>query len=187
MRVQTFKFEIPDLDHPYPEEEVSPMGPSGPLSPFEPEPVDVAQVIGREIDKWTPYAGTYGMGGPGFMGFRFESEWLIIAIWGAGNWLDLDGRLITDMFWQKHHRTKPWEADPNSDFDSLFVGRKFTSLEIARDSLAASFDDGRALTLSSDSAARPLFEGNGEARSVGPEDDLRRTIFMAPTSELWIE
>ncbi len=56
------------------------------------------------------------MGGPGFVGFRLGSDWLIVAIWGAGTWLRLDGRLITDMFWEKHKRSMTWEADPTVDF-----------------------------------------------------------------------
>jgi hypothetical protein len=112
---------------------------------------------------------------------------LIVAIWGAGDWLRLDGRLITDMFWEKHERSLPWQADPNVDFDNLFVGRRFTALQIARDSITGSFDNGQVLTLSPDPADRPLFEGNGEARIVGPDDDLRLAIFTAPTLELWVE
>jgi len=166
--MQKFEYEIPDLDHPYPAEQVGSMSASGPLMPFVPERLDPSTVIGRVIEEWKPYVGTYGMGGPGFLGFRFGSDWLTIAIWGAGDWLRLEGRLVSDMFWEEHQRSMPWEADPNVDFDNLFVGRRFTALEIARDSLTAKFDDGRVLTLSPDPADRPHMVGNGGARSIGP-------------------
>ncbi len=163
------------------------MGPSGPLKPFVPEPLDPSRVIDREIDEWIPYAGTYGMGGPGFLGFRLGDDWMIVAIWGAGAWFRLGGRLLEDMFWEKHERSMPWQADPNLDFGNLFVGRRFTELEVTRDSVTARLDNGQLLTLSPDPGDRPHWEGSGEPRSVGPNDDLRQTIFLAPTPELWIE
>jgi hypothetical protein len=42
------------------------------------------------------YAGSAAFG-PGFLGFRMDAEWLMIAIWVAGDWFRLDGRLLTDM------------------------------------------------------------------------------------------
>jgi hypothetical protein len=185
--VQKFRYEIPDLEHPFPPEDTSDMGPSGPLKPFVPEPLDPSQIVGREIDEWIPHAGTYGMGGPGFLGFRIGDDWLIVAIWGAGNWFRLDGRLLTDMFWERHERSMPWQAVPNVDFQNLFVGRRFTALEVTRDSVTARFDNGQVLTLSPDPGDRPPHEGNGEPRGVGPDDDLRQAIFLAPTPELWID
>jgi hypothetical protein len=162
------------------------MGPSGPLRPFVPGPLDATRVVDREIEEWTTSAGTYGMGGPGFVGFRAGADWLIIAVWGAGDWLRLDGRLLTDLFWEKHRRGVPWQEDPAVDFDDLFVGRRFSTLEVSRDSVTATLDDGRVLALSPDPADRPAFEGNGEARRLAAGDDLRRAVFTAPTTELWI-
>ncbi len=49
------------------------MGPSGPLVPFVPDPLDLAQLEGATVDGWTQYAGTYGMGARGFLGGSSES------------------------------------------------------------------------------------------------------------------
>ena len=130
-----------------------------PLKPFVPEPLDPSQIVGREIDEWIPYAGTYGMGGPGFLGFRIGDDWMIVAIWGAGHWFRLDGRLLTDMFWERHERSMPWQAVPNVDFQNLFVGRRFTALEVTRESVTARFDNGQVLTLSPDPGDRPPHRG----------------------------
>ncbi len=162
------------------------MGPSGPLKPFAPEPFDELQIIDRTIERWTPYAGTYGMGGPGFLGFQFGSNWLIIAIWGASDWLRLEGRLVTDFFWEMNERPSPWVVDETVDFQDLFVGRSFTSLMVCRDSIDATLDDGRVLRLSPDPNDRPAHEGDGEPRIVGEDDDLRTVVFLAPTAEIWI-
>lgn len=57
-------------------------------------------VEGRRITSWAPYCGTYGMGGPGFLGFELDDapdaderewnqkkDWLILTLWGASEWL----------------------------------------------------------------------------------------------------
>jgi len=162
------------------------MGPSGPLKPFVPEPLDESKVIGRKIEQWIPYAGTYGMGGPGFLGFRFGNDWLIVAIWGASEWFRLEGRLVTDFFWEVNERPSPWVVDETDDFQDLFVGKRFTSLVVRRDSIEGTFDDGQVLQLSPDPDDRPAHQGNGEPRIVEEDDDLRTMIFLAPTSEIWI-
>jgi hypothetical protein len=51
--------------------------------------------VGRKIIRWG-YRGSYGMGGPGFFGLelvakgRYPREWLVLTLWGAGEWLLLD-------------------------------------------------------------------------------------------------
>lgn len=159
-------------------------GPSGRLVRFRPELLDPKKVIGREIAGWTPYAGTYGMGGPGFVGFDLNGAWLIIAIWGAGDWIRLDGRLLTDAFSSKHGREPGWTSESEEVWRRLFTGRRFVDFKVERTSLEARLDDGRVLSISDDAADRPPYEGNGKAREIGPDDDLRRVVFLAPTPEI---
>jgi hypothetical protein len=173
--VQRYTFQVPDHDHP-----------SGPLLPFVPEPLDPTAILGRTIDEWTDHAGSYGMGGPGFLGFCLDTEWLIVAIWGAGDWFRLDDRLVDDFFWEENGSPMPWKALPDVDYENLFVGRRFVAFDLARDSITAALDNGQILKLSPDPADRPKWQGSGEARTVGPADDLRSVVFFAPTKELCI-
>lgn len=126
------------------------------------------------------------MGGPGFLGFRFDDEWLIVAVWGAGEWFRLDGRLLFDAYWESHDRPAPWSEEGDEVFTSLFVGRCLSKLTIQRDSLTGVLDDGRFLSLAADPADRPLFEANGEFRVVEADEDLRGSGFLAPACEIWI-
>ncbi len=160
--------------------------PSGPLVAFVPEPLGPADVVGKTVNAWTPYAGTYGMGGPGFLGFQTGPSWLVIALWGAASWFCLDGRPLEDNFWDKHGRERPWLSELKPGPNDLFVGRRVTGLSVERASMVMTFDDGRVLNLSPDPKDRPPFEGTGESRELGPDDDLREVVFMAPTDELWI-
>jgi hypothetical protein len=60
----------------------------------------VKRVIGRKILETCRYLGSYGMGGPGFFGFKLEKkdrypeEWIVLTIWGADEWLLLDGKWL---------------------------------------------------------------------------------------------
>jgi len=144
------------------------------------------KVIAREIVGWIPYAGTYGMGGPGFVGFDLKDEWLIFAIWGAADWMRLDGRLLADHAGSKHGREPGWISEPEEVWRKLFAGRRFVSFNVERTSLAARLDDGRTLSISGDPADRPRLEGNRKPREIGPNDDLRRVVFLAPTPEIWV-
>lgn len=60
----------------------------------------VKRVIGRIIEDVSPYLGSYGMGGPGFLGFllakksRYPQEWLVIRTWSAPGWLLLDNKWL---------------------------------------------------------------------------------------------
>ncbi len=126
------------------------------------------------------------MGGPGFLGFQLASEWLIVAIWGADTWIRLEGRLLGDLFSQKHGRPSAWSSEPLEVRLSLFIGRHFVTFEVSRTALAAVLDNGHRLSLAEDPLDRPLLEGNGKPRALKRDDDLRKVVFLAPTIELWV-
>lgn len=64
------------------------------LATFCPE-----QLIGQRIAEVHNLFGTYGMGGCGFMGFKFRVGdcfiWLVIGLWNGEAHLTLDGRVFT--------------------------------------------------------------------------------------------
>jgi hypothetical protein len=185
--VRHFSFQVPDPQRLYPPgDDAHPGLPSGPLIAFVPELLNPAAVVGTTIDAWTPNAGTYGMGGPGFLGFKIGTEWLVVALWGAPSWLRLNGRPLEDYFWAKHGRQRPWLSEFEAGSADLFVGRRIMSLSVERTSMTMTLDHGAVLNLSADPHDRPPLEGTGENREIAPEDDLRGVVFMAPTDELWI-
>jgi hypothetical protein len=53
---------------------------------------------GRNVLEACSCLGSYGMGGPGFLGFHLEKsehspdEWLVLCLWGADEWVRLDGK-----------------------------------------------------------------------------------------------
>ena len=187
------EFQIPDPHLPIPIEDRGAVGPSGVLVPFTPKPVKESQVLRRRIAEWGKL-GTYGMGGPGFVGFNFVTrrhEWLVIAIWGADAWLTLDGRLLGDEHpAQRDGGPAKWRPtwgslDSDPPRSELFRDAEFASFHVSARSLEATLDDGRILKIADDPTDRPRFVGNGRPRELEPWDDLRKSVFMSPTRELW--
>jgi len=180
-----YRFQIPDLARPLSSR--AEWAPSGALVDFVPTPLVDADVAGSRIDGVSLNIGTYGMGGPGFFGLRLGEQWLVIALRGAGAWMSADGRTIEDMFWSDRGRAKPWMLEGEGDWLSpRIVGHAIAHVFIERHALRIVLDDSFALSIESDASLRPSFEGNGAPRAFAAEDDLRRAVFLSPTSELWI-
>jgi len=150
--------------------DAGPMGPSAPLVPFRPDPVDPAEVVGSEVRGWTPNAGTYGMGGPGFLGLDLGKHWLVVTLWGAASWIRLDDRLLDDV--------------PRGD-DHVLVGWTITALTVERSWMAIDLDGDHTLRLAHDPDDRPRL-AQGQPRVLGSDDDLRTAVVLSPTTEIWV-
>lgn len=181
-----YDFEIPDPSRPIPETERGMVGPSGHLIPFVPKAVTANDIIGRKVDEVLPYVGTYGMGGPGFLGLRFESEWLVFAIWGAGEWIRVNDILVEDVYFEGYGRPRPWIFDGVDNLSPNIIGSEVSSFEISKRSMVMSFSNGMSLSIDESPEGRPIFEGNKQKREFFDDDDLRRAVFLSPTTEIWV-
>ncbi len=178
-------FEIPDPARPIAEGDRG-LGPSGELVPLEPDRLQASQVIGRRVDEIVPYVGTYGMGGPGFFGIRLGNEWLTIAIWGAGEWITVDGLLVQDMRFGHYGRREPWISENGDRLSPALVGSTITAIEIKPRALLVSFSNGLSLSIDEPPDYRPIFEGTKQPRKFVDGDDLRDVVFLSPTTEIWL-
>ena len=178
------EFEIP-TGEPYPEDECG-LGPSAELMPFTPEPLRAAEVVGRRVDDMTTSAGYQGMGGPGFFGLQLGEEWLIIAVWGAADWLQAEGRRIMDTHYETNGSPRPWISHGADELTPRVIGRTITAIEVARTTMAIRFDDGLTLSIEDDPASRPRLQGTGEPRAFATDEDLRAAVFLSPTTEIWV-
>jgi hypothetical protein len=126
------------------------------------------------------------MGGPGFFGLRLDDSWLVIAIWGASNWMRAGGRAIEDELYEDYGRSKPWIPDDFDELADAIIGRTLSSVEVDKYYLRISLDGGRDLVIEESSDSRPVFEGTKKPRAFTADDDLRRAVFIAPTDELFV-
>jgi hypothetical protein len=190
MTTCSYTFEIPDLSRPI--VNATEMSPSGELIPFTPDPLDPDSIIGRQIVGVTASAGTYGMGGPGFFGLNLRTEkpgeeWLLIALWGAASWMTCQGRLVEDLHFDTAGRPQPWMSDTVGidALEMVLLGQRIESLTVTPRAMRIDISRKLDLTIAEDARDRPVFAGNGEPRAFGPDDDLRRAVFLSPTVELW--
>lgn len=180
------EFEVPDPQRPIPSKQRGPLGPSCELVPFVPTRVVPEQVVGKRVDEVCPYVGTYGMGGPGFFGLRLGEEWLVVSIWGAGEWILVDDRLVEDTFGESYGRPRPWIHDGEDQLSQRLVGTKIVALSIQRHSLEIRFSSGARMVIDEGPERRPILEGLKEPRIFSHDDDLGKAIFLSPTAELWV-
>ena len=179
-----YEYQIPDPSRPLPGE-VPSFGPSCELTDFRPGTVTPELVVGRTIDEVCTHVGTYGMGGPGFFGLRLGSEWLVVAIWGAASWIEADGRIVEDGFWDTSGRHRPWITDEGDELTERLVSQSITSFAVAGRSLVIGVG-GVTLTIAESPEHRPILQGNKQPRAFEAGDDLRRAVFLSPTAEIWV-
>lgn len=82
---------------------------------------DINNLVGRKIVGYDSGYGSYGMGGPGFLGFTLSvdpdiaqintnRDVLVYAVWGAGQYTLIDNRVFTcsPLFYSEFH---PWLSE----------------------------------------------------------------------------
>jgi hypothetical protein len=180
-----YKFQIPDPEQPIPLEEQK-LGPSGVLMPFKPTPLDFKALLDRPVDEVTTIVGTYGMGGPGFFGLRLGEEWLVISIWGASDWILVDGRLVRDSYYERNGRDTPWIHEQENGLMPYLIGATITMLEIQKHNLTICFSNGAVLEIDDTPERRFIHEGSKQSRKFRWADDLRDAVFLSPTAEIWV-
>ncbi|MEM9556555.1 MAG: hypothetical protein AAGC60_20015 [Acidobacteriota bacterium] len=186
MRWLRTEFEIPDPKRPIPPDQRGVCGPSGHLIPFHPDPLDAQALVGRSIDELSLGVGTYGMGGAGFFGLRLQDDWLVIALWGSGDWIEIEGRVLTDCYFDDDGRQRPWLVEDEPDeITPRIVGQTISRLDLSARSLCLELGSGLEVRIEESAARRPVLR-NGKPRALRTDEDLRGSVFLAPTRELWI-
>lgn len=182
------RFLIPDMNAAeYSEEEAGFFGPSRPLIPFhQATALNAGQVVGRKVTEIATHGGTYGMGGYGYFGLELDgAEWLVVTIFGAGNWLHFNDRLVEDDFGTDAGRPAPWIGDDDA-LSPILVGQAVTGFEVHPRHLQITFDAG-VLALKEDPTTRQMFRGNDEPRAFLPDEDLAQGVALFPSLEIWTE
>jgi hypothetical protein len=120
-----------------------------------------SSLIGARVEGYSSQLGSYGMGGPGFFGLLLaphgavdEREYLVAAIWGAKEYVFLDGRVIGCP--PKYYaRYRPWirdeprggdardgEEEGADKLDAVLVGATIGAAAIEDDRLRISLVQG---------------------------------------------
>ncbi|MGD9678330.1 MAG: hypothetical protein AB7V16_08305 [Vulcanibacillus sp.] len=99
------------------------------------------RLIGCEIIDLCPFLGSYGMGGPGYFGFKFKVQndfmWLVVCIWNAEGYMMLDDRVLCTANQYKRDYN-PWYSSFNQ-FNKLFkkelLNYKINNITISDESM----------------------------------------------------
>ncbi len=152
--------------------------------------VGVNRVIGRTVLEACCHLGSYGMGGPGFLGLHLEKnsehsdEWLVLCLWASDEWILFDGKPIFSL-------DKTWEVYGQARFVEVLkcregeTGKVVKSFDIADKSCKIMLDD-VALEFTEDPKYRPAYSGSGGQRVLMEKDSLLDAWVIASTPFLGI-
>lgn len=131
--------------------------------------------------------GSYGQGGPGFFGLKCEkgsgSFWIVFTLWGAVDWLTLDGKLMEHG---DHETTRPARAPANAP--ASILGGTIQSVDFMDDRALIALrcaDSTRMIELRRDGATVPPWGGSGEKKSFGADESLEDAIVTSRRADLW--
>jgi hypothetical protein len=144
-----------------------------------------ASFAGRMVTAVDPLMGSYGMGGPAFLGLRMGGDWIVFTLWGATGWSTLNSQRIEE------------KSNPNARatielFHQLvsLVGARFVDLSSTNDQLRLTFatkDDERlVLEIQRDGSHVPPFPGTGLPRAFLPDELLTDAVRISRTGRLWL-
>lgn len=100
--------------------------------------IPMEKLIGCEIREVSTHLGTYGMGGAGFFGLLLDnSEFLTYAVWGAGNYVIIDNRVV-ECNPALYEKTKPWLSNFGkdqtwNDLTNYISGSKIENITLTAD------------------------------------------------------
>lgn len=157
--------------------------PGGPPPTLRQVGVDALQ--GRRVLETSNCAGTYGMGGPGFLALRLTAtndrpeEWLILALWCADNWCHFDGLPLEALPGQVP------EVFGYPRFAQAVRGQIVQVLLMEDRACRLGLGD-HTLEIHEDPARRPPHAGDGTPRALEPGESLLDAWVLAPTTGLHV-
>jgi hypothetical protein len=103
---------------------------------------DIMNLVGKQIEEINLWIGTYGMGGCGYVGFRFSNQpqdyaYLVYTVYFASRYAVFNGQVIQCAIHQeKYHKPIVKDEWPYSGFDELnamIKGAVVVEIEINQD------------------------------------------------------
>jgi hypothetical protein len=160
--------------------------------------VDIIRITDRWVRGWSANLGSYGMGGPGFFGLKladtgdYPEEWLVLRLWGACNWLLLDGQWV-EAHPNQYHIQEPLYSNYGGDEDwdhmaERVVGSQITDVVIqqyySKIVLALGLEK-YMLEIPQDTSLLSLYGGTMEPRVWNPDED-QRDAWIISHGDLWV-
>ena len=142
--------------------------------------------VGQRVATSSVALGSYGMGGPGFFGLRFESGWVVYRLWAADGWLTLNGKLIAESLLPNE---RPQDDPSRIASINTLNGAVLESVDCALDSYDLIFrkeDYKVRLSLRRDGRHVPVWRGTGCAKVFADHERLEDAIIISRVGRLWL-
>ena len=103
--------------------------------PLKLSDIQKERILGLEVKGISTHLGTYGMGGAGFFGILLNNgEFLTYAIWGAGNYVIINDRVV-ECNLEFYTKTRPWLSSFGEDktwdeLSDVIVGSKLEAITL---------------------------------------------------------
>ncbi len=138
------------------------------------------------------HLGSYGMGGPGFVGLKLKLPsgrriWVVFTIWGAAGWLTVGDDLLSDGY-------SPSDQQQLANARrfrllSEFVGSTLKGVRLQQDIAELTFSGAAGplhLCLRGDSSSLPVHSGSKQPKVLAASQDVRDAVIVSRRASLWL-
>ena len=156
--------------------------------------IDSPGLVGGRVLRVCCQLGSYGMGGPGFVGVKVRGSdasvcWLVVAVWGAAEWLTVDGSPCCEGYFEDERELM--EKEQGRALPSLLElkGSVIDAIEVNGREFLLDLSAGGSthqLRLLADSSSLPVFRGSKEPRIMQQDEDIRDAIIVSRRANLWL-
>jgi len=145
------------------------------------------------VTRTCEYLGSYGMGGPGFVGLRLRPSsgrqaWIVFTVWAAAGWLTINDDLLSEGYFPDEQR----ELSSSRRFRRLaeLVGSTLADVHLDSELAALTFARSSGplvLRLRRDSSALPVHRGSEQPKVLATSQDIRDAVIISRRGSLWLE
>lgn len=153
---------------------------------------DISAFRGATVTHTCAHLGSYGMGGPGYVGLKLRlnhdrSIWVVFTVWAAAGWLTIGDDLVAEGYSPDEQR-KLSETHKFSPL-SVLVGLPLTDIQLEHELAEFTFNGATgslALRLRRDSSSLPVHRGSRQRKILAPSQDVRDAVIISKNGTLWL-
>ena len=154
---------------------------------------DASLFGGATVTRTCEYLGSYGMGGPGFVGLqlrisRGRHAWVVFTVWAAAGWLTINDDLLTEGYSPDEQREQ--SSSHRLRRLSELVGSTLADIHLDRELAELTFSGSSGplvLRLRRDSSALPVHRGSKQPKVLATSQDIRDAVIISRRGSLWLE